>query len=170
MSDKRPPRAGGDAAAIAGVQKTLEKLTPRSLDDIVRRNRDRCRIGLATPDELTVRAAKIPPQRTRQTISEWRMIAIRAIGLEPDVEIDGFLGNSCVALLGQVADLQRLWITSAVLRIDADAGLVRTRNSLYRVSGAAAAGEPDEAALIFLCATLHRWGVGAFLGAPAFFY
>jgi hypothetical protein len=61
------------------------------------------------------------------------------------------------------------WVTSEIQRIDLERGLVRTRNSLYKL-GRPGGGEPPTEDLAVLCAVLHEWGVGDFLGTPHFFF
>jgi len=72
---KEAPRRGSYAARLEAF---LDSLTPTSLDDIVRENRDRVEIGLATAEELASRAAKIAPGRPAGTIDQWRPVAFRA--------------------------------------------------------------------------------------------
>ncbi len=169
MADDRPPSARSEPTNTDGLLDALEELMPRSLDDIVRKNRDRVQIGLARREELAVRAATIEPGRVKDTITDWRMIAFRALGSPGNVEIEGGIGNSSLVLLGRATERRCGWITSAVMQIDADNGLVLTRNSLYGL-GVKAEGEPPREELVFVCATLHRWGFGEVIGAPEFLY
>jgi hypothetical protein len=74
-----------------------------------------------------------------------------------------------LSLLGYAVDGRCGWITSEVKAIDFEHGLVRTRNSLYTIRSPAH-GEPPLEDLPLICATLHRWGVGTYLGVPEIFH
>ncbi len=167
-SDKRE-RGSLSAVDRAGIEEALEQMIPKSLDDIVRSSRDVLQIGLAMPDELAIRATAIEPDRgTRDTIEQWRIISFRTIGLRPDTGLEGIL-SSRLSLLGRAVGTRGSWLTSEVVQIDVDGGLVLTRNSLYRL-GSRGEGEPPPDDLIYVCAVMHGWGVGDLVGAPSFFY
>jgi hypothetical protein len=168
MTSDRRKRGSTNAADVRGIQETLEHMIPKSLDDIVRKSRDRFQIALATAEELAGLAATIEAGPIRDTITEWRIIAFRAIGLSVDAQTQA-VSRSLLLLLGRAAGTRCPWITSAVTEIDFDRRLVRTQNSLYRL-GARGEGEPPQEDLICVCAATHRWGVGKRIGAPAFFY
>jgi hypothetical protein len=155
-------------AEVSEIRETLERMIPKSLEDIVRKSRDQFQIGLATAEELAVLAATIEAGPIRDTITEWRIIAFRTIGLSIDAQTQA-VSRSLLLLLGRAAGTRCPWITSAVTEIDIDRRLVRTQNSLYRL-GARGEGEPPQEDLICVCAATHRWGVGKLIGAPAFFY
>ena len=168
MTSDRRKRGSTNAADVRGIQETLEHMIPKSLDDIVRKSRDRFQIALATVEELAGLAATIEAGPIRDTITEWRIIAFRAIGLSVDAQTQA-VSRSLLLLLGRAAGTRCPWITSAVTEIDIDRRLVRTQNSVYRL-GARGEGEPPQEDLICVCAATHRWGVGKRIGAPAFFY
>jgi hypothetical protein len=151
---------------VKGLQEALEKIIPRSLDDIVRVNRDRFQIGLANVDELSARAATIVPGRTKDIIDSWRIIAFRSLNPEADF---GGAGNSLLSVLGRAVGMGCPLVTSQVTQIDIRNGLVRTRNSVYRL-GSGGVGEPPLDDLIHLCAAICGWGFGSMIGAPEFFY
>jgi hypothetical protein len=169
MTDDRSTRAPIDPADMSGIAEALEKLIPRSLDDIVRQNRHLFCISLATSEELAARAAKIEPRDVKDTISGWRMLSFRSLAPRRPIKSEDASGASRLSLLGSAVETGCVWITSAVIRIDADSGLVQTRNSFYRL-GARAEGEPPPDELTTVCAALHRWGVGGLLGAPEFYF
>jgi hypothetical protein len=152
-----------------GLREALEKMIPRSLDDVVRANRDRFQIGLATAAEAAARAARIEPACARDTIEAWRIVAFRIRDPRDDADAGGQAGRSRLSLLGQSSRMKRGWITSQIMQIDFANRLVQTRNSLYAL-GVAGAGEPPADDLIHLCAACHIWGFGDLIGAPPFFY
>jgi hypothetical protein len=167
-SDKRE-RGSLSAVDRAGIEEALEQMIPKSLDDVVRKNRNAFQIGLATPTEIAIRGTVIKPDRdTRDTIEQWNIIAFRTLGLRPDTGLEGIL-SSRLSLLGRAAGTRGSWLTSEVVQIDVDGGLVLTRNSLYRL-GSRGEGEPPPDDLICVCAVMHSWGIGELIGAPGFFY
>jgi hypothetical protein len=145
----------------------LEKLMPRSLDDVVRANRDSFQIGLATADEIRRLTDSIEPAGTKSTIDDWRIIAFRT--LKPGPNSGRVVARTLLSMLGRSSRTNRSLITSEVVKIDFESGLVRTLNSLYKI-GVEGEGEPPSDDLIHLCATTHTWGFGKIIGAPAFFY
>jgi hypothetical protein len=166
MTDHRS--ASLSEADVSEIREALERMIPRSLEDIVRKSRDQFQIALATAEELAVLAAAIEAGPIRDTIADWRIIAFRAIGLAVDAQTEA-VSRSRLSLLGRAAGMRCPWITSEVTEIDIDGRLVRTRNSLYRL-GARGEGEPPQEDLICVCAATHSWGFGRLIGAPAFFY
>jgi hypothetical protein len=168
MTDHRRPSDSRSEADVSEIREALERMIPRSLEDIVRKARDQFQIGLATAEEMAVLAATVEAGPIRDTITEWRIIAFRAISLSVDAQTQA-VSRSLLLLLGRAAGTRCPWITSAVTEIDIDRRLVRTQNSLYRL-GARGEGEPPQEDLICVCAATHRWGVGKRIGAPAFFY
>jgi hypothetical protein len=163
---KSAPLDVGDATSI---EEALENLFPRSLDDIVRINRDRYQIGLATPDELAALVGSVDLGRVKSTLDEWRFVAFRNVASDSAPGRDRALSDVSLSLLGRDAERRGLCITSQVRRIDRSSGLVMTRNSIYRL-GSHGAGEPPSDHLIHVAAVTHSWGFGDLIGAPAFFY
>lgn len=138
----------------------LAELMPRNLDGVIRKQRDRVALGLATEVELQALAARIPDGQLKDIIDDWRLVSLRDLNA----------GVAHVILLGYSQFEATPWTTSAVTALDQAAGLVRTRSgSLYSL-GVHGEGEPDSQQLIHLCATLHHWGSGPLLGVPHFFY
>jgi hypothetical protein len=161
---KKAPRRG---TYTAKLEKVLETLFPKSLDDIVRKNREHVQIGLATAEELASRAARIEPGRPVDTIDQWRLIAFRALG--PPCTERGSNDNFRLSLLGDAVETRRIRITSEVAQIDVEGGFALTQNSLYKL-GVKGKGEPPREHLVCIAAATHSWGWGASIGAPQFFY
>jgi len=142
----------------------IEAMMPKSLDDIVRLNRDKAIVRLALPEEIMALEKPIDPGRTpNQMMNDWRIIALVRF---PDQ--DG-PGGTDLMLLGSVrAGIAK--ITSDLVEIDLDNGLVITQSgSLYKL-GKKGEGEPPFQHLAMVCAAFHSWGFGSFLGAPRFFF
>lgn len=140
----------------------LQDLVPKSLDDIVRANRDKFRLAFATEEEMKSLERDIPSGGpVRHTLEGWNVLMMHATA--------GGKVQSVPKLLGSVEGTGQCWITSTVKAIDLDTGLVQTENSLYRVV-AQRSFEPSMHLLLHVCVFLNQRGVGPFLGIPAFFY
>jgi hypothetical protein len=144
--------------------KPLQALIPKNLDDIIRANRDQCRLAFATDEELN-ELEREPPgsvaSSVRHTLKEWNILIIHAV-------VNGSV-QSIPTLLGNVQETGQCWITSTVTAVDSQAGLIRTKNSVYRVVGPRSA-EPDMHLLMHVCVWLNQQGVGRHFGVPGFFY
>ena len=146
------------------LEQRLQELVPKNLDDIVRANRDECRLAFATDVELNALEHEFPGATSspvRHTLKDWNILMIH-------VPVDGSL-KSIPRLLGNVEETGQCWITSTVTALDSRAGLIRTGNSIYRVAGPRSP-EPDMHLLLHICVWLNQRGVGRYFGVPGFFY
>ena len=142
----------------------LQDLIPKNLDDIIRANRDKCRLAFATDEELSALEREFPSEAVspvRHALKEWNVLMIH-------VTVDGSV-QSIPKLLGNVQETGQSWITSTVTAVDSQVGLVRTENSVYRVAGPRST-EPDTHLLLHVCVWLNQQGAGRYLGVPEFFY
>lgn len=133
----------------------IKALIPKSLDDIIRKNRDQLRAYLSTAAELEALRESIPVVHVKSEISHWAFITFRftTSGMSP-VYLTGY------NLRGRCS-----WMTSHVIAIDGD--LVATKSgSTYRLVGE----KSDDLDLLHICATLNTWGVGQKYGVPEFFF
>lgn len=137
----------------------VQNLIPKNLDGIVRTNRHLCEIRLPTDAEVATLSGYVRPGTPKLAFGAWWLVAIdtRDRGLD-------------VVIAGAGAADGRSHATSPVTAIDLGAGYARTSNSLYRLDGDRAAGEPNTDALIMMCVMLRQWGWGKALGIPAFSY
>ncbi len=138
---------------------SLEAMIPKSLDDIVRKNREQARIHLATSEQLSNLMTSLPSADTYATIDDWRFISLSA----PEA------GIYRIRLLGSLAHNGDAWFTSVVRQIDIEQGLVMTQNNYYKL-GEKGEGEPPFEQLACICSALHAQGAGEYLGVPPFFY
>lgn len=140
----------------------LRDFIPKSVDDIARAHRNECRLACATEEELESRKGGLQKANAtvRSTLCNWNVLMFH-------LTLQG-RATSVPFLVGTVQDTQP-WITSAVEAVDLTAGLVKTRNSLYRVVGPREP-EPDTHTLIHICAWLNDRGLGPYFGVPGFFY
>lgn len=141
----------------------LRDFIPNSVDDIVRAHRDECRLEWATNEELERRKADLQrvDATVRGTICNWNVLMFH-------LTLQG-RATSAPFIVGTVQDTRQPWITSAVEAVDLAAGLVKTKNSLYRVVGPREP-EPDTHTLIHICVWLNDRGLGPYFGVPGFFY
>lgn len=139
----------------------IDDLIPKTLDDIIRKNRELMELGLSTPDEIRALQAEVQQGLPiKDMIDDWHLISLRSKQS----------GDVKILLLGQSQKENIAWMTSLIVRIDLTQSVIVTQSgSLYGL-GSQGAGEPSRGQLIHVCATLHKWGSGEFLGVPHFFY
>lgn len=139
---------------------TIEDLIPKSLDDIIRINRDQARLYLTTDDEIMDLYAEVTPGTPKEVIDDWRLISLYFV---PSNLVQ-------VMLLGDKRCNGHARITSVVRRIDLDRGFVVTNSrSLYQL-GKKGHGQPPFEHLAMICQAFHSWGFGMFLGVPYFLF
>ncbi|TCV81216.1 hypothetical protein [Sulfurirhabdus autotrophica] len=138
----------------------LNDLIPKSLDNIIRQNREMAELRLATDAEISAIEKNIQGQdMVKDAINDWRLISLCV----------KTLNLSQVLLLGKSEQEKCPWITSQVISVDFGRGLVYTKSgSLYKLLNRGE-GEPPSEDLIRICAALHLWGSGPLLGVPHFF-
>ena len=137
----------------------IQNLMPKSLDDIIRKNRDHVALRIATPEDKAPLTRAISPSSEGVRISRWNFLSLEARAPVTPVLY--------VLLVGWRDDAARPWITSPVLIIDPQHGYVFTRSrSVYRV-----VGESSEAIdLPTVCAWMHQTSLGEYLGVPLFIF
>lgn len=143
------------------IEQAVEKLIPKSLDDVITKNREKFRLALATEDELAKLESNVPDSTVRYTLTDWQVVMLHAT-LEDGAKI------ASPRLVGSVVETGESWIPSHVISIDTGKSLVKTRNSFYRVVGPRVGEEKLD--LLNICIALHQWGLGTYLGVPDFFY
>lgn len=139
----------------------LSDLIPKSLDDIIRKNRELVELRMVTEVETDALRKEIPnPYPVKDVIEDWRLIGL----------CEKRTNWAQVMLLGASTFNNCAWLTSTIVAIDFAENIVLTKSgSIYRL-GQPGKGEPPTGHLIHVCATLHMWGSGTFLGTPEFFY
>lgn len=142
------------------VAEQIEAMIPRSLDDIIRLNRDKASLRFVTPEDLEPLACEIPPSVRAVPISIWNLVTLTMHGEVPERH---------VLLLGRNDNENCTWCTSPVQCLDAKAVLLVTRSgTLYSLAGER--GTEEDLDLMHLCVYLRRSGAGDAFGIPAFFY
>jgi hypothetical protein len=140
---------------------TLEAAIPKSLDDIIRANRDKMRLTLATDSDFLELTKPLDyTGQVRETLSPWYIIVRKVTG-HPQV---------AAQLLGYT-QRNLPWITSNIVGVDLDRGLVQTRNSWYGVDvNALGRGEPGAELLATVCAHMRGDGLGDYFQIPPWFF
>ena len=130
----------------------------KNLNDLIRANRDRLSLSLATITDVGELIGDIKPGFTAAIMLDWRLIKF---SLENDASYFTMVGG----IAGGVSRA-----TSKIKRIDFKKGLVMTQNSVYGI-GEAGDGEPHRDQLIALCAYMHNSPLmGRYFDVPHFFY
>lgn len=142
------------------IEQQLKKLFPESIDDIIREHRDELRLALATEGELKALETTLADGPVTHRLKGWNILMMHASSERGRM--------SSPRLIGTVVDTRESWITSHVLGIDSEKGLVKTKNALYQFTGPRAAEEDTD--LLRICAALHEWGLGARYGVLHIFY
>ena len=135
----------------------IEEMIPKSLDDIIRKNRHLAQMRMATPEDILKLEASVEITGTPMLLNQWRLIAL----CEP--------GRVQVFLIG-TTKAGKFRMTSRVMATNFDAMVFRTQSGTLYGLGEPGAGEPDQDDLMGICAVMTSWGMGAALGMPAFFY
>lgn len=134
----------------------LESLIPSSLDEVIRRNRDRARLYFSTPEELAALAAcsdSVFGRHIKGVLRDWTLVTLNIVD------------KPGVILLGYNTTVGQTWATSLVTGIAGNRVLTRS-GSLYQLDGPSS-DDPD---LLHLCAQIWNWGLGNYLGVPHIFY
>jgi len=142
------------------LARKIQALIPKSLDDIVRANRDQLAIRLATDEEIMeLHHEVVPHHPPAMTLYDWRLIAF-------EWDIHGYHRLE-ISLLGDKPD-NRFRITSTVRKIDLDRQLIITNSGTLYGLGKRGEGEPPFEHLAMICNAAHMWGWGPFFGVPGF--
>ena len=138
--------------------KTLDALIPKTLDQIITRNRALCSLHLSSDDDIAhlQRIIVATEQDAKDVIRDWRIVCID----RPPEH-----GGKDHILLGYAQKAGVPWSTSVLVGIDlVSRSVLTTSGSLYRLAGEKAQGEPPFEHVLQMCRTLTQWGVGRLLG------
>lgn len=137
------------------IEQALEQLLPKTLDEIIRANRDKAQLYLSTNDELGPMRSPVTFGAITGQISNWAFITFHIV--ETKV--------SFVHLVGFNKGENSSWMTSFVTGID-DRKVMTNSGSLYELVG----DSTSDVDLEYICATLNLWGLGPNLGVPRIFF
>jgi len=126
---------------------------PITLDTLIRDNRDRLEIGLATDIETGPLFKDFAPLGVVQgRLKNWRLIAIR--------DLDA--AETTIHLLGTRV-IEGGWITSPVVAVSKDSLVAKTRHSIYELVDRAS-GPPPTHMLLAVARAVREWGLDAKYG------
>ena len=132
--------------------KALFEIIPKSLDEIIRHNRDFAQLRITTDIEIMKLYAPLTQVRVKEVINDWRFISLV-------LQYNDKTLNQ-VHLLGDKDSNGLPRITSIVRKIDLDRQLIYTNSgSLYQL-GSPGSGEPNQSQLYLICAAFNNWGIG----------
>lgn len=141
------------------LEKLIESMIPKSLDDIIRQNQEFATLRLATEEEIMALHQAIEPSKPKKIIDNWNFINLHLTHGDIDQ----------LTLIGDKRENGAARITSIVTGIDLDRQYIKTKSgSLYQL-GTPRPGVIDQDQLFLICAAFHAWGFGAFLGVPNFY-
>jgi hypothetical protein len=137
------------------LEEQLKQLLPKSLDDIIRTNRDKVQLYFSRDDEIEALRRPLLDGQIKAQVSDWAFITLHFS--ESQDSLTYLVGFNQTAHCG--------WMTSFVTGIGH--GMVTTKSgSIYELVGAST----QDVDLVHICATLHKWGVGQSLVVPHIFY
>ena len=140
------------------IASAIEAVWPKSLDDIIRKNRESFQIRMASESDILSFHIEIEANIPLDIFDNWSLIAFA--GKE----------QKFIRLIGEVRSSKDIKITSNVIAIDMKQQILKTLSgSLYQL-GTPNEGEPDIYQLYFICAYLHQIGIGPAFGVPHFYY
>lgn len=138
----------------------IENLSPSSLDDVIRANRDKCRLAFATDEELRQLNGRVSDSHEIWEVTSWQVIVIHI------TQDDGATVDNAY-LVGTLCDEPwRQLMSCRIVSVDLKLGLIETSCSdVYHVDGRKLADERF-INLNHICTELHDMGLGRKYGVP----
>jgi len=139
---------------------SLDKLVPKTLDDVIREHRDHAEVRFANEGDLAPMLAVVPHDSDAQSIRSWSIVTL-------DWHPPGMKHEWQTVIFGDHTTKGASYRTSPVVKIDKSTWCVRTMSStLYHLLGPESR-DPD---LFRICNWLWRTGAGKHLGVLPIFY
>lgn len=136
----------------------IENPRPRSLDDVIRANRDKCRLAFATDEELRQLNGRVSDSHEIWEVTSWQVIVIHI------TQDDGATVDNAF-LVGTLCEPWWQFMSCRIVSVDLKLGLIETSCSdVYHVDGRTL----DERFinLNLICTELHDMGLGRKYGVP----
>lgn len=142
------------------LSEQIGKLVPKSLDDIIRKNRDKLKCQVAVDDDLLKVAGEITEPEVTAELGQ--VYFYKRVSLVPTLkkEVLTMVGYTLDGLSYHTSEIKRF--DSKRMRVVTNSGSIYT----FREIGS---GEPPEDLLMMICAQFHKDGAGSYLGVPEFF-
>lgn len=139
----------------------LNKLVPKSLDDIIRLHRDRIRLEMASSRDLELAAGEVP--------HSWITAELGKVYFYKRIGSFGTVQKDILTLVGYDRNGDP-YHTSSIIYFDHMRMRVLTQSrSIYSIKEISYQ-EPPEDLLMMICAMFWKDGAGEALGIPHFFY
>ena len=141
------------------IEQVVKEAGLTCLGDVLRSGQWYASLYLSTPAQIKDLEKPVAPANVKGECSNWRLISFQ-LTHPTQVGLEQFL-------VGERGPKRTVTVTSPVTAIDLENGLVRTRNSVYRIRmDERGVGEPPANQLIAICRTMRSWGLGAAFGIP----
>lgn len=134
------------AVRVNDLAKAVSEITPKSIDDIIKLNRDMASLSLLSNDEIVALPSlcTVTGQRPANgQIDGWYVVKM----IHKNSELKFVIGYK----KGNVFNTSRI----DAFETDGDSGVLITANSMYRL-GKQGVGEPELGLLLHVCHFLHR--------------
>lgn len=143
-------------------QQVMDEIRPKSLDDIIRANRDKCSLSLSTKEEL----AELPsiveimadPKPVHARLNGWYFVCLK----QNDAKLHFLTG------FHEAQDC--IWATSVIVALDLEHDHALTKSGNIYQLGTKGEGDPGQVILSHICFQFYNWGIGKRLGVPRIFY
>ncbi len=140
------------------IASAIEAVWPKSLDDIIRKNRESLQIRMAIELDILSLKTELNANNPLDIFDNWSLIAIAS------------KEQTFLRLIGEVRSTKDTKITSNVIAIDMKQQVLKTLSGSFYQLGTPNEGEPDIYQLYFICAYFHQIGIGPAFGVPHFYY
>ena len=143
----------------AVIEQVVRQAGLTCLGDVLRKGQWYASLYLSSASQIMDLEKPVEPVNVKGECSNWRLISFQLthptqVGLE-------------LILVGERGPKRTVTVTSPIEAIDSVNGMVRTRNSVYRIRlDKPGVGEPPAKHLIAICRTLRSWGLGPAFGIP----
>lgn len=140
----------------------LEELIPKSIDNIIRENRDKLRLEIVKKNEMETTHKNLAITNFKGALNDVLIYRRRIL----------INDSSSIAAIGLIDTPYgtQLRHTSSIVAYDSDSKVILTHSGSHYVINNFLEGDPNFSFLTFICATLNHEGVGSYFGVPPFFY
>lgn len=138
----------------------IENSSPCSLDDVIRANRDKCRLAFATDEELRQLNGRVSDSHDVVEMTSWQVIVMHITQDDGATVDNAFLVGQCA-----IPSWQQ-FMSCRIVSVDLKLGLIETSDSgVYHIDGRKLKDERF-INLDHICMELHEMGLGRKYGVP----
>lgn len=142
------------------LSQQLNKIIPKNLDDIIRKNRDKMKLVVAADEDLIKVAGEINEHEATAELDH--VYFYKRVSLVPNLKIE------TLTLVGYNLDGSP-YHTSEIMRFDARRARVLTKSGSIYILKNLGNGEPPSELLMMICAMIRKDGAGSYFGVPEIF-